>query len=133
MTASKNQSKAPSHDTGQLHVSDTQTHKHRSTKSSLKVNDECITDKNEIRELFKEFWEDVGGVGEVLEVREGCLTLERKDGNELNVRVSREEVEKCVKRQKNGKAAGPDDIPYKFYKNVGDRVIDRMTELFNQV
>ena len=72
-----------------------------------------------------------GGVGEILEVREGCLTLERKDANELNGRISREEGEKCVKRQKNGKAAGPDNIPYEFYKNDSEMVINRMTELIN--
>ena len=53
---------------------------------NLKVNGECITDKNEI----KECWEDIGGVGEILEVRKGCLILERKDANELNEKISRE-------------------------------------------
>ena len=66
-------------------------------------------------------------------MREGCLTLERKDMNEINERISREQVEKCVKTQKNGKAAGPDDIPYEFYRNAGEVMIDRMTELFNDV
>ena len=42
-------------------------------------------------------------------MREECLTLERKDADELNERMNRQEVEKCVKRQKNGKAAEPDD------------------------
>ena len=79
--------------------------------------------------MIKEFWEDIGNVGEVFEVREGALTLERKDANELNERISREEVEKCVKRQRNGKAAGPDDIPYEFYKNGGEVMIDRMTAI----
>ena len=36
------------------------------------------------------------------------------------------------KKKKNGKAAGPDEIPNELYKN-GEVVIDRMTELFNQV
>ena len=40
----------------------------------LKVNGECITGKDDIRELITEFWEDTGAVGEILE---------------------------CVKRQKN--------------------------------
>ena len=44
------------------------------------------------------------------------MTLERKDADELNERISREEVEKCVKKQKNGKAAGVDEIPYELYK-----------------
>ena len=92
---------------------------------SLKVSGECVTDKNNITESIKEFWEDIGGVGEVFQVREGCLTLERKDVDDLNNRISREEGEKCVKRQKNGEAAGPDDILHEFYKNGDDVVIDR--------
>ena len=34
-----------------------------------------------------------------------------------------------MKRQKNGKSAGPDGIPYEMYRNGGKVVIDRMTEL----
>ena len=36
-------------------------------------------------------------------------------------------------KQKNGKAVGPDEIPYEMYKNGGGVLIDRMTELFNRV
>ena len=36
--------------------------------------------------------------------REECVTLERKNADELNERISMEEVEKCVRRQRNGKA-----------------------------
>ena len=67
------------------------------------------------------------------EVRPECVTLERRDANELNERIDRDEVVRCVKRQKNDKAAGLDDIPYEFYKNGGEVMIDRMTELFNRV
>ena len=38
-----------------------------------------------------------------------------------------------MKRQKNGKAAGPGGLTYEMYKIGGEVVIDRMTELFNQV
>ena len=61
------------------------------------------------------------------------MTLERKDADELNRRISREEVEVCLKKQKNYKAAGLDEIPYELYKNGGDVVVDGMTELFNRV
>ncbi|KAK3886627.1 hypothetical protein Pcinc_009274 [Petrolisthes cinctipes] len=86
---------------------------------SLKVNGVCINDKEEVRKAIKEFWENIGGVGEVTDVRGENVTLEWKDAEELNVRISREEVERCVKRQKNCKAPGPDDIPYEMYKNGG--------------
>ena len=105
----------------------------REDVESLKVNGVCVTDKQEMKVAIKEFWEDIGGVGEELNVRVDCVTLERKDANELNEEISRDEVVRCVRRQKNGKAAGPDDIPYEFYKNGGEVAIDRMTELFNRV
>ena len=55
---------------------------------SLKVNGAVVTDKEEIRRV-KEFWEEIGGVGEVFDVRERCVTLERKDADVLNERISR--------------------------------------------
>lgn len=59
------------------------------------------------------------------------MTLEVKDVNVLNERISREGAEKCMERQKNGKAVGLSDIPYEFYKNAGVAVSDWMTNLFN--
>ncbi|KAK4328209.1 hypothetical protein Pmani_001329 [Petrolisthes manimaculis] len=99
----------------------------------LKVNGICITDKEEMRKAIKELWENIGGVGEVTDIRGENVTLEWKDAEELNVRISREEVERYVKREKNCKAAGPDDIPYEMYKNGGEFMIEKMTELFNKV
>ena len=63
---------------------------------NLRVNGECVSDKRRIKGAIKEFWEEIGGVGQVFSVREGCVTLERKDADELNERISREEVERCV-------------------------------------
>ncbi len=36
------------------------------------MNDELVTDRGRLRECIKNFREDIGGVGEVFEVREGC-------------------------------------------------------------
>ena len=102
----------------------------RENVETSKVNGECVTDKEKIK-LIKEFWEITGGVGESFNMREGSVMLERKDAEELNEPISREEVEKCVKRRKNGKAPGPDGIKYKLYKNGREMMIERMTELFN--
>lgn len=57
------------------------------------------------------------------------MSLERKDVAELNESISREKVEKCVKKHKNGKeAAGLDEIPYEMYKN--GKVMNNRIELF---
>lgn len=66
-------------------------------------------------------------------VSEGCVTLERKDVDEVKEPISRDEVERCVRKLKNGKAAGPDQISYELCKNEGEAVTDRMSELFYSV
>ena len=87
---------------------------------SLKVNGQVITERERIRDAIRQFYEEVGGVGEVLgaSARDEYATLERKNADVLNERISREEVEKCVRRQKNGKSAVPDGILYKCIKMV---------------
>ena len=99
---------------------------------SLKVNGAVVTGKEEKRKVLKKFWEEIASVGEVLDVREGCVTLERKNAEAMNERISREEMGECVTREKDGKAAGPGEMPY-IYKNRGEGVIDRMTKVSNQV
>ena len=42
---------------------------------SLRVNGALVTDKEDMRRVVKEFWEEIGGVGEVFKVREGCVTV----------------------------------------------------------
>ena len=76
--------------------------------------------------------EKVYSEGEVFGVREECVTLERKNTDKLNERNSRNEMEKCVRRQKNGEVAGPDGIPYEMYENGGEVVFDRMTEVWEE-
>lgn len=44
-----------------------------------------------------------------------------------------EEIEECITRQRNGKAAGPNGVPFELLKNRGEVEIDKMTKLFKQV
>lgn len=39
------------------------------------------------------------------------VTLDWKDGCDMDEPISRKAVEKCLKEQKNGKAAEPNEIP----------------------
>lgn len=39
------------------------------------------------------------------------MTMEWKDATEVDERISREEAERCIRRQKDANATGPDDIP----------------------
>ena len=63
-------------------------------------------------------------MGESWDMNKGCVTLERKNADELNEPISREEVEACLRKQKNCKAAGMDEIPYELYKNGGRAVLN---------
>lgn len=58
---------------------------------------------------------------------------ERKDADDFNGKIRKYDAEKCVKEKKKCKVAGRDDTPYEMYKNGGAIILDRMTELFNQV
>ncbi|MPC58871.1 hypothetical protein E2C01_052881 [Portunus trituberculatus] len=60
-----------------------------------------VIDEEDMRRVIKEFCVEIGDVGEIFDVREGCVTQERKDSGEMNERISREEVEKYVRGQKN--------------------------------
>ena len=47
--------------------------------------------------------------------------------------VTREEVEKAMKKLKNGKAAGNDNIAAELLKNGGEAMVDWVTELVQEV
>ena len=46
--------------------------------------------------------------------------------------ISKEEVRKHIKRMKNGKAVGPDDIPMEVWKCLGDVALEFFTKLYNR-
>lgn len=60
-------------------------------------------------------------MGEVFDFREECVTLERKNAQELNERIRKDEVD-CEKAEKR-KVSRPTRNTYEMYKN----------ELFNRV
>lgn len=82
---------------------------HHENVEHLKGIGEYVADEKKLLMFIENFWENVG-VGEVFD-EEWCVTLERKDGGELNDSISREEDEQYVKRQKNEKAAGHYEVP----------------------
>jgi Reverse transcriptase (RNA-dependent DNA polymerase)/Endonuclease/Exonuclease/phosphatase family len=47
--------------------------------------------------------------------------------------ISASEVEAAIKKMKNGKATGPDDIPVEAWKLLGRRGVDILTGLFNHI
>lgn len=46
--------------------------------------------------------------------------------------IKKEEVERALKKMKNGKAAGPGGIPIELVKYGSDELVEKITELFNK-
>ena len=46
-------------------------------------------------------------------------------------KIIKDEVRKALKRMKNGKAVGPDDIPLEVWKCLGERTVEFLTKLSN--
>ena len=47
--------------------------------------------------------------------------------------ISREEVKMALKRMKNGKATGPDDIPAEAWKCLGEEGVDLLWNLMSKI
>ena len=57
------------------------------------------------------------------------------DGERVNLeveKISKEEVRENMKRMKNGKAVGPDDIPVEVWKCLGEIALEFLTKLYNR-
>ncbi|KAI5089887.1 hypothetical protein C0J45_20022 [Silurus meridionalis] len=48
-------------------------------------------------------------------------------------RISKEEVRAAIKRMKNGKSVGPDDIPVEAWRCLGEMAVEFLTRLFNRI
>ncbi|KAL5176375.1 LINE-1 retrotransposable element ORF2 protein [Glycine soja] len=48
-------------------------------------------------------------------------------------RIQKQEVKEALKRMSNDKAVGPDNIPIEVWKTLGDRGLEWLTELFNEI
>ncbi|KAH1238660.1 LINE-1 retrotransposable element ORF2 protein [Glycine max] len=48
-------------------------------------------------------------------------------------RIQKQEVKEALKRISNGKAVGPDNIPIEVWKTLGDRGLEWLTKLFNEI
>uniref|UniRef100_A0A8C5M2S8 Reverse transcriptase domain-containing protein n=1 Tax=Leptobrachium leishanense TaxID=445787 RepID=A0A8C5M2S8_9ANUR len=99
-------------------------------------------DPNEIARSFREYYsalynsvEDGGPPS--MELIDNFLAtripyrLTKEQGAPLSSPVTTEEVSVALKRQKNGKAPGPDGLPASYYKKFGDTLIPHMVQVFN--
>ena len=61
--------------------------------------------------------------------------IRENDGERVNLeveKISKEEVRENMKRMKNRKAVGPDDIPVEVWKCLGEIALEFLTKLYNR-
>ncbi|KAF2349462.1 Reverse transcriptase domain [Trinorchestia longiramus] len=98
------------------------------------VVDGCkMSDHGQMVKAVVDFWEDIGGMNESL-IDEEPVTLQIGEYVlKIEDEITSVEIETFLKKVKNGKASGPDDIPYEFYKHSGERIIEMLRGLFDEI
>ncbi|KAF2365644.1 hypothetical protein FHG87_003589 [Trinorchestia longiramus] len=98
------------------------------------VVDGCkVSDHRQMVKAVVDFWEVIGGMNEPL-IDEEPVTLQI---GEYDLKIVDEitcvEIETFLKKVKNGKASGPDEIPYEFYKHSGRSIMEMLRCLFVEI
>ncbi|KAK3517615.1 hypothetical protein QTP70_013098, partial [Hemibagrus guttatus] len=87
-----------------------------------------LTSEESVQRRWKEYFEELMNEENEREKRvEGVNSVEQKVD-----KIRKDEVRKALKRMKNGKAVGPDDIPVEVWKCLGDAAVEFLTSLFNR-
>ncbi|KAK3522612.1 hypothetical protein QTP86_027198 [Hemibagrus guttatus] len=88
-----------------------------------------LTSEESVQRRWKEYFEEMMNEENEREKRvEGVNSVEQKVD-----KIRKDEVRKALKRMKNGKAVGPDDIPVEVWKCLGEAAVEFLTSLFNRV
>lgn len=86
-----------------------------------------ITDIENILPRWREYFQEMLGSAEINEDEVEILNL----NNEQSEEITKEEIEQAVKRLKNGKAPGNDNIKAEMYKHMGDKGIEILHEIID--
>ena len=73
-----------------------------------------LTDENQIRERWKGYFETL-----LNEENPRMVTGDGTPNQGMTTEVTRTEVEKALRKMKNGKSPGPDEIPVEAWKCLG--------------
>ena len=87
-----------------------------------------MTDEDSVLRIWKEYYKGLMNEENERERR-------NNDGERVNLeveKISKEEVRENMKRMKNGKAVGPDDIPVEVWKCLGEIALEFITKLYNR-
>ena len=58
---------------------------------------------------------------------------DREPNEGLTSGITREEVVKAIRKMKNGKATGPDNIPVEVWKSLGEEGIDMLWDPMKKI
>ena len=87
-----------------------------------------MTDEESVLGIWKEYYKGLMNEENERERREN-------GGERVNLeveKISKEEVRVNMKRMKNGKAVGPDDIPVEVWKCLGEIALEFLTKLYTR-
>jgi hypothetical protein len=97
------------------------------------VNGHTVSERLQMVKAVEEFWEDIGGMNEQgIAVNVVNLQISEYD-LQIEGEITCEEIESFLKKVKNGKASGPDSIPYEFYKHGGMSIVRMLKCLFDEI
>ena len=89
---------------------------------------QILTGEAQIRERWKDYYQ------QLMNVENPRVKREMEEAEEREVdRVKEEEVAAAMKRMKNGKSVGPDDIPAEAWKVMGRTAVEWLTEVFRNI
>uniref|UniRef100_A0A670ITK0 Reverse transcriptase domain-containing protein n=1 Tax=Podarcis muralis TaxID=64176 RepID=A0A670ITK0_PODMU len=108
--------------------------------NKIMVGEELITDPKRIQQNFLQFYEELYKKGEedltqiekYLERSTG-KTVTEEERTQLNRPISLEETERAIKKMKLGKAPGPDGLSAKYYKVLGDQLVQTLCDTMNNI
>ncbi|KAL5157078.1 Outer envelope protein 64, mitochondrial [Glycine soja] len=94
--------------------------------------DKVLVHEKDIKERWKAYFHNLFNDGYGYD--SSSLDTREEDRNyKYYRRIQKQEVKEALKRMSNGKAVGPDNIPIEVWKTLGDRGLEWLTELFNEI
>ncbi|KAI5100986.1 hypothetical protein C0J45_9972 [Silurus meridionalis] len=88
-----------------------------------------LTSEESVLRRWREYFEQLMNKENEKERRLDDVELVKQDVD----RISKEEVRAAIKRMKNGKSVGPDDIPVEAWRCLGEMAVEFLTRLFNRI
>ncbi|KAH1219602.1 LINE-1 retrotransposable element ORF2 protein [Glycine max] len=94
--------------------------------------DKVLVHEKDIKERWKAYFHNL--FNDEYGYDSSSLDTREEDRNyKYYRRIQKQEVKEALKRMSNGKAVGPDNIPIEVWKTLGDRGLEWLTELFNEI